>query len=161
MKSSDHNISRKDFLKGSAWAVAGFTLLPGIMTASPFFKDKNISAKGKISLKNVRLETGFTYEDGEVVATKTDLFCVEVENGKITKVAPNQPSAKGVDAKGFLMLPAFKDMHIHLDKTFYGDKWQAVRKRTGGIKGMIELEQKMLPEMLKNSTFKAEKMIEL
>ncbi len=60
-----------------------------------FFKDKNISAKGKISLKNVRLETGFTYEDGEVVATKTDLFCVEVENGKITKVAPNQPSAKG------------------------------------------------------------------
>ncbi|GAE64849.1 hypothetical protein CIN01S_09_03340 [Chryseobacterium indologenes NBRC 14944] len=131
------------------------------MTASPFFKDKNISAKGKISLKNVRLETGFTYEDGEVVSTKTDLFCVEVENGKITKVAPNQPSAKGVDAKGFLMLPAFKDMHIHLDKTFYGDKWQAVRKRTGGIKGMIELEQKMLPEMLKNSTFKAEKMIEL
>ncbi len=59
------------------------------------------------------------------------------------------------------MLPAFKDMHIHLDKTFYGDHWQAVRKRTGGVKGMIELEQKMLPEMLKNSTFKAEKMIEL
>jgi cytosine/adenosine deaminase-related metal-dependent hydrolase len=109
----------------------------------------------------VRLETGFEYEDGEVASTKTDLFYIEIENGKITKIAPNQPNAKAVDAKGFLMLPAFKDMHIHLDKTFYGDKWQAVRKRTGGIKGMIELEQKILPEMLKNSTFKAEKMIEL
>ncbi len=58
------------------------------------------------------------------------------------------------------MLPSFKDMHIHLDKTLYADKWQAVR-RAGGIKGMIELEQKVLPDMLKNSTYKAEKLIEL
>ncbi|MGU3376034.1 amidohydrolase [Chryseobacterium sp. M5A1_1a] len=161
MKTSDHNISRKDFIRNSALAMAGLTLIPNIMTASPFFDEKNISAKGKLSLKNVRLETGFEYQDGEVSATKTDLFCVEVENGKITKITPNQSNAKAIDAKGLLMLPAFKDMHIHLDKTFYGDKWQAVRKRTGGVKGMIELEQKMLPEMLNNSTFKAEKMIEL
>ncbi len=131
------------------------------MNASPFSDEKNNSVKGKLSLKNVRLETGFIYEEGDVTATKTDLFYIETENGKITKIATNQPGAKAIDAKGLLMLPAFKDMHIHLDKTFYGDKWQAVRKRTGGIKGMIGLEQKMLPEMLKNSTFKAEKMIEL
>ena len=161
MTTSDNTISRKDFIRNSALAMAGLTLIPNIMTASPFFDEKNVSAKGKLSLKNVRLETGFTYEEGDVIATKTDLFYIEVDNGKITKIAPNQPNAKAVDAKGLLMLPAFKDMHIHLDKTFYGDKWQAVRKRTGGIKGMIELEQKMLPEMLKNSTFKAEKMIEL
>ncbi|PWN70735.1 deaminase [Chryseobacterium phosphatilyticum] len=162
MKTSYNNISRKDFIKSSALAMTGLTLLPGAMTASPFFDDQNIWAKGKLSLKNVRLETGFTYEDGEVISTKTDLFYIEVENGKITKITTNQPNAKAaIDAKGLLMLPAFKDMHIHLDKTFYGDKWQAVRKRTGGIKGMIELEQKMLPDMLKNSTFKAEKMIEL
>jgi cytosine/adenosine deaminase-related metal-dependent hydrolase len=96
-----------------------------------------------------------------VVSTQTDLFYLETENGKITKISKNIPSAKAVDAKGMLMLPAFKDMHIHLDKTFYGDHWQAVRKRTGGVKGMIALEQKILPEMLKNSTLKAEKMIEL
>lgn len=131
------------------------------MTASPFFDKQNISAKGKLSLKNVRLETGFTYEEGEVISTETGLFYVEIENGKIKNVAPNQPNAKAVDAKGMLMLPAFKDMHIHLDKTFYGDQWKAVSKRSGGVKGMIALEQKMLPEMLKNSTFKAEKMIEL
>ncbi len=161
MKTSGNTISRKDFIKSSALAMTGLTLIPEIMTASPFFEEHSILAKGKMSLKNVRLETGFEYENGEVVSTKTDLFYIEVENGKITKVAPNQSNAKAVDAKGLLMLPAFKDMHIHLDKTFYGDKWQAVRKRTGGVKGMIGLEQKMLPEMLKNSTFKAEKMIEL
>ncbi|REC49488.1 amidohydrolase [Chryseobacterium pennipullorum] len=161
MKTSDNNISRKDFIRNSALAVAGVTLIPNIMAASPFSDEKSVFSKGKISFKNIRLETGFDYQDGEVSSTKTNLFYIEVENGKITKVSPNEPHANAVDAKGFLMLPAFKDMHIHLDKTFYGDQWQAVRKRTGGIKGMIELEQKMLPEMLKNSTFKAEKMIEL
>jgi len=155
------NISRKDFLKSSALAMAGLTLAPNIMMANSIFDSTTISAKGKLSLKNVRLEIGFEYEEGEVISTKTDLFYIEIENGKISKITPNQPNVKAVDAKGFLMLPAFKDMHIHLDKTFYGDKWQAVRKRTGGVKGMIALEQKMLPEMLKNSTFKAEKMIEL
>lgn len=157
-----NNISRKDFIKSSALAMAGLTLTSGTMSATNLFSE-NISplAKGKLSLKNVRLETGFEYEEGEVISTKTDLFCVEIENGKIIAIAPNQPNSKAIDAKGFLMLPAFKDMHIHLDKTFYGDQWQAVRKRTGGVKGMIALEQKILPEMLKNSTFKAEKMIEL
>nr|WP_312398309.1 amidohydrolase [Chryseobacterium sp.] len=160
MKTSN-NISRKDFLKSSALAMAGLTLSSSMMGATSIFSDTNFLAKDKLALKNVRLETGFEYEEGEVIATKTDLFYIEIENGKITKISPNQPNAKAIDAKGFLMLPAFKDMHIHLDKTFYGDKWQAVRKRTGGVKGMIALEQKMMPELLKNSTFKAEKMIEL
>jgi len=160
MNPSD-NISRKTFIKNSAWAMAGLTLVPDIISAKPIFDDQNQSADGKMSFKNVRLETGFIYEEGEVVSTQTDLFHLETENGKITKVSANLPNAKAVDAKGMLMLPAFKDMHIHLDKTFYGDHWQAVRKRTGGVKGMIALEQEILPEMLKNSTLKAEKMIEL
>lgn len=156
-----NNISRKDFLKSSALAMAGITLTPTVMSAKTLSEDKVLGVNGKLILKNVRLETGFEYEEGEVVSTKTDLFLVETENGKITKIAPNNPKAKAVDAKGFLMLPAFKDMHIHLDKTFYGDKWQAVRKRKGGVKGMIALEEQIMPEILKNSTYKAEKMIEL
>ena len=156
-----NNISRKDFLKSSALAMAGITLTPTVMSANTFSEDKVLGVNGRLILKNVRLETGFEYEEGEVISTKTDLFLVETENGKITKIAPNDPKAKAVDAKGFLMLPAFKDMHIHLDKTFYGDKWQAVRKRKGGVKGMIALEEQIMPEILKNSTYKAEKMIEL
>ncbi|MDF2831273.1 amidohydrolase [Chryseobacterium indoltheticum] len=156
-----NNISRKDFLKNSALAMAGITLTPTVMSANKLSEDKVLGVNGKLILKNVRLETGFEYEEGEVISTKTDLFLVETENGKITKIAPNDPKAKAVDAKGLLMLPAFKDMHIHLDKTFYGDKWQAVRTRKGGVKGMIALEEQIMPEILKNSTYKAEKMIEL
>lgn len=156
-----NNISQKDFLKSSALAMAGITLTPTVMSAKTLSEDKVLGVNGKLILKNVRLETGFEYEEGEVISTKTDLFLVETENGKVTKIAPNDPKAKAVDAKGFLMLPAFKDMHIHLDKTFYGDKWQAVRKRKGGVKGMIALEEQIMPEILKNSTYKAEKMIEL
>ncbi|MGI9650600.1 amidohydrolase [Chryseobacterium sp. RLHN22] len=157
-----NTISRKDFLKNSALAMAGISITPAMISAnSTVSEDKILSGNGKLMLKNVRLETGFEYDDDEVISTKTDLFLVETEDGKITQIAPNDPKAKAIDAKGFLMLPAFKDMHIHLDKTFYGDKWQAVRKRKGGVKGMIALEEQIMPEILKNSTYKAEKMIEL
>ncbi|CAI9684822.1 amidohydrolase family protein [Elizabethkingia anophelis] len=156
-------ITRKDFIKSSALAIAGLAISPSLLAASPFnlTNDKTLKGAKNIMLKNVRLETGFEYEGNEVVATKTGLFCVEIANGKIKAVTPNNPSAKAIDAKGLLMLPAFKDMHIHLDKTFYGGPWQAVRKRQSGVKGMIALEQQILPEMLKTSTHHAEKLIEL
>lgn len=114
-----------------------------------------------IKLKNVRLETGFEFIDDEVSSTKTELFTIEIENGKIKNISANTNDPNAIDAKGYLMLPSFKDMHIHLDKTYYGDKWQAVKRRKGGVKGMIALEQEIMPELLKTSTFKAEKLIEL
>ncbi|GEP91093.1 Cytosine/adenosine deaminase [Chitinophaga terrae (ex Kim and Jung 2007)] len=155
-----NKLSRKDFLKTSALAFAGITASNTILKAVPTSDGLN-GITASHTFKNVRLETGFEYEDGEVVHTKTDLFIVEVENGRIKNIRPNDPKAKATDAKGLLMLPAFRDMHIHLDKTFYGDKWQAVRRRQGGVKGMIALEQQILPEMLKTSTYKAEKLVEL
>ncbi|WP_312075131.1 amidohydrolase [Chryseobacterium sp.] len=152
--------SRKDFLKYSALAVAGLTIPTGVEAST---SSENIykTMNGRIIFKNVRLETGFIYENDEVIETKTDLFCVEILDGKIYRIFKNEALSNTVDAKGYLMLPAFKDMHIHLDKTFFGDKWQSVRRRSGGVKGMITLEQKLMPELLKNSTEKAEKMIEL
>lgn len=155
-------MSRKDFLKNSAWGFAGLSLLPGVLHAA----DNEINNQSKFTkvtsytLKNVRLETGFEYEGENVINTKTELFTVEIANEKIKAIKPNKPQSQAIDAKGLLMLPSFRDMHIHLDKTLYAEKWRAVR-RTGGIKGMIELEQKIMPELLKNSTYKAEKLIEL
>lgn len=159
-------ISRMDFLKNSAFGIAGATIGSGFLhsaTAAVIGENKQVHDKNSTSytLKNVRLEIGFEYDGDEVIHTQTALFCVKISDGKIQKILPNIPNAQAIDAKGFLMLPAFRDMHIHLDKTFYGDKWQAVRRRTGGVKGMIALEQQMLPEILENSTFKAEKLIEL
>lgn len=164
MKNS--NISRKGFLKNSALGVAGLTIGSGFLNSAAAVTIRTaVKTSNDVgllyTLKNVRLETGFDYEEGEVVSTKTALFCVEISNGKISAIVPNKPLSEAIDAKGFLMLPAFRDMHIHLDKTFYGGNWQAIRKRTNGVKGMIALEQQILPAMLKNSTYKAEKIIEL
>ncbi|WP_234993242.1 amidohydrolase [Sphingobacterium lactis] len=122
---------------------------------------EKMNSSGKQQYKNVRLETGFEYDGEEVIGTKTDLFLITVENGLIAKIEPNTNASDAIDAKGYLMLPSFKDMHIHLDKTFYGDQWKATRRRSGGVKGMIALEQQMMPDLLKNSTEKAEKLIEL
>lgn len=147
------NMSRKNFIKSSAISLAGATLIPNMLKA------ENMNS---IIISNVRLETGFEYEDNEVIATKTDLFSIEIENGKFKSISPNKISEKNyLDARGLLMLPSFKDMHIHLDKTFYGDKWQAVKRRSGGVKGMIALEQENMASILEKSTYKAEKLIEL
>lgn len=160
-------ISRKDFLKISAMGIAGATLFPSSIGATT--NDESKEKKGldlkkmnskNYTLKNVLLETGFEYEGEEVVGTKTGLFTIEIADGKIKNITANQPNANAIDAKGLLMLPSFKDMHIHLDKTLYSDRWRAVC-RQGGVKGMIALEQETLRDMLKNSTQKAERLIEL
>ncbi|SEH29204.1 amidohydrolase [Chryseobacterium culicis] len=120
-----------------------------------------LTAKGTYSLKNVRLETGFEYENGEVTGTKTDLFSIEIEDGKIKAVRPNIPASNAIDAKGYLMLPAFRDMHIHLDKTLYGLPWQALSPKRKTVKDMIAYEQEIIPELLKTSVSRAEQLISL
>lgn len=118
-------------------------------------------AVGSYTLKNVRLETGFTYDDNDIVRTETDLFCVEIEGGEIKAIKPNDTRSKGIDAKGFLMLPAFKDMHVHLDKTLYGLPWQALSPKRKTVKDMIAYEQEIIPELLKTSIVRAEQLISL
>ncbi|MFS4431116.1 amidohydrolase [Chryseobacterium sp. S90] len=120
-----------------------------------------LAAKGKYSLKNVRLETGFEYENEEVTGTTTDLFSIEIEDGKIKAVKANDPASKAIDAKGYLMLPAFRDMHIHLDKTLYGLPWQALSPKRRTVKDMIAYEQEIIPELLKTSVSRAEQLISL
>lgn len=159
------NISRKDFLKNSVLGFAGIALSPQALMADTNLKEQMDNTDklnfNKMVINNVRLETGFDYSNDEIIGTKTDLFTIEIEEGKIKRIGPNSNVPNAIDGKGLLMLPSFKDMHIHLDKTYYGDKWQAVRRRTGGVKGMIKLEQEIMPELLKTSTHKAEKLIEL
>ena len=120
-----------------------------------------LTAKGKYTLKNVRLETGFEYENEEVIGTKTGLFSIEIEDGKIKTVKANDPASEAIDAKGYLMLPAFRDMHIHLDKTLYGLPWQALSPKRKTVKDMIAYEQQIIPELLKTSVSRAEQLISL
>ncbi|NLR80383.1 amidohydrolase [Chitinophaga eiseniae] len=119
-----------------------------------------IANDGRYTFKNVLLETGFEYDGDEVVKTKTALFCVEIAEGKIVAITPNDPGKTTIDAKGWLMLPAFKDMHAHLDKMLYGLPWQAVSAKRRTVKDQIAYEQKMIPEWLKTSIGRTEKLIE-
>ncbi|MBZ4188507.1 amidohydrolase [Niabella beijingensis] len=154
------SISRKDFIKNSSILFAAGSGL--LATGQTVAAGEKLPAAGKLlRLKNVLLETGFEYEEGEVSATKTELFTIEINDGKISALLPNNTTGAGTDAKGLLLLPAFKEMHIHLDKTYYGEKWKATNRKGGGVKGMIALEQQIIPELLKTSTYKAEKLIEL
>jgi len=125
-------------------------------------KDERQKERSTYTLKNVRLETGFIYDDdNNITATKTALFSLKIEDGKIAAIHENRNIPGAIDAKGYLMLPAFKDMHIHLDKTFYGGPWRAKSPKNRSVKDMIAFEQQNLPEMLKTSTEKAERIIEL
>lgn len=118
--------------------------------------------KGHYTIKNVRLETGFITNDNGVYTTQTGLFCVEVTAGKISRIYANDhPPAHAVDAKGYLMLPAFKDMHVHLDKTLYGLPWQALSPKKRTVLEMIAYEQEIIPELLKTSADRAGQLIEL
>ncbi|WP_420489360.1 amidohydrolase [Neobacillus niacini] len=116
-------------------------------------------------LLNVRLESGYKYENGLVVSTETVLRNLQITNGKITRIldtkATYNKNLDCYDAKGMLLLPSFRDMHIHLDKTYYGGPWRAAHMRKNGIFDMIALEEKLLPELLPTAQERAEKLIEL
>jgi cytosine/adenosine deaminase-related metal-dependent hydrolase len=160
----NQGISRKDFIRNSALGVAGVAVGSGFLhaeTAIGSERNATITTGKNYTLKNVRLETGFAYEGDEVVHTNTSLFCIEIADGKIKAVLPNQPGAVAVDAKGLLMLPAFRDMHIHLDKTYYGLPWKATSAKRSSVKDMIAFEQQIIPDLLKTSISRTGKLIEL
>lgn len=83
-------------------------------------------------LDNVLLETGFDYENGVAVQTRTARQTVEIQDGKIVALRENKQHPDATlphyDAGGKLMLPTTRDMHIHLDKTFYGGPWRSLNR---------------------------------
>ena len=115
-------------------------------------------------LTNVRLEQGYIMEDGQVVGTKTEICHVRIEDSVIAEVVEAgteivSPLPK-YDGKQLLMLPSFEEAHIHLDKTYYGGPWQAVRKVTS-IFERIEEEKRLLPKLLPTARQQAERILEL
>lgn len=115
-------------------------------------------------LCNVRMESGYHYDNGRVTGTKTEICHIRIENGTIAQIVAEAPPIIGdipvLDAKQLLMLPSFKEMHIHIDKTYYGGPWKAVRP-VSTIFGRIEEERELLPKQLPTARERAEKMIEL
>ncbi|QKJ86701.1 N-isopropylammelide isopropyl amidohydrolase [Paramixta manurensis] len=168
--------SRRTFLSHSAKITAGSALLAAGMASAAQHSPasdacNNANRIHQISvdhyrLRNVRLEEGFEQQDGDIVATRTGLWQLEIKQGKIisiTEMSHQHNDALPVfDAEGGLLLPATRDMHIHLDKTFYGGPWRAPLPRKGKtIMDMIAREQVLIPQLLPTSQQRAEAIIGL
>jgi cytosine/adenosine deaminase-related metal-dependent hydrolase len=121
---------------------------------------------GNYYLSGVRLEVSFEYDGEMVVGTRTGVYTLEIEDGRIKALhgagSVLDAALPVYDAQGKLALPALRDMHIHLDKTFYGGPWQAPRTRSGTtIMDMIAREQVLIPQLLPTSQARSEGLIAL
>jgi len=168
--------SRRAFLGqtgGMATACAVIGLASGSATAAPATRSSAAPTTGTQSvtdqhycLTDVRLEDGFEYDGDTVIATRTGLYALEIKAGKIVALhSAGSALPAGLpryQAHGQLALPTMRDMHIHLDKTFYGGPWQAPLPRQGKtILDMIAREEKLLPQLLPTSQQRAEALIAL
>ncbi|NRS49117.1 amidohydrolase family protein [Brevibacillus sp. HB2.2] len=114
-------------------------------------------------ITNVRLESGYRKENDKVVATDTEVAHLLIEDGRIAQIvsgAALQTELPTKDASGLLALPSFRDMHIHIDKTYYGGPWKAVTP-VKSILGRLEEESQLMPKLLPTAQERAEKMLEL
>ncbi|GLX67161.1 amidohydrolase [Paenibacillus glycanilyticus] len=116
-------------------------------------------------LTNVRLEEGYQMEAGVPARTITGSYHLFIQDEKIRLI---RPAGSGLpsdnyscyDAEDSLMLPAFRDMHIHLDKTYYSGPWKAVEPPFS-VLARIEEEAVLLHQLLPKSQERAEALIDL
>ncbi|MGE7918808.1 amidohydrolase [Viridibacillus sp. NPDC093762] len=114
-------------------------------------------------IKNAKLETGFSYINGHIVSTQTELFDVLITNGQVIEIGKDIQASniEILDAQEALLMPAFRDMHIHVDKTYFSGPWKACKSITKGILTRIEEEEELLPAQLPTALHRAENMIQL
>src|SRR5690606_4161481 len=71
---------------------------------------------------------------------------IAVKDGRFASlgaVPVDAPAAETVDLQGRLVLPGFVDGHIHLDKSFVGDRWHPHRG-AADLRGRLAIEKEEL-----------------
>jgi len=116
-------------------------------------------------LKNAYIETGYKKGNGRVVGTMTEMCHLLIEDGKISKIIkPSEQFELGflpvIDAKGMLLLPSFIEKHVHLDKTYLGDKWRACIPASGVIE-RCNIEKNILASISSSTQERAEALLEV
>lgn len=116
-------------------------------------------------LINVTLDIGFEFEDEKIKGTKTALYNLYINNGVIEKIQlaniPFDTSHMPVqDARNLLALPAFKEMHNHLDKTYLGLPWKSCTPAANLLE-RLTLEAAELVELASTGQHRAEQMLHL
>ncbi|SAK91411.1 amidohydrolase family protein [Caballeronia ptereochthonis] len=72
------------------------------------------------------------------------------KNGRFASIGPQCPdtgSAEVIDLAGHLVLPGFVDGHIHLDKSFVGDRWHPHRP-VASLRQRLAIEKEELASAL-------------
>ncbi|GLC88175.1 amidohydrolase [Lysinibacillus piscis] len=114
-------------------------------------------------LTNVLLETGEYIKDNDTVGTKVEQFHLEITDGVISQIVSASEtidaSRNVTDMKGKLLLPAFKEMHNHLDKTYLSLPWKAVVPAKN-LKDRLDKEAKELTILAPTAKQRALAMIE-
>ena len=68
---------------------------------------------------------------------------IRCRDGRIAAIGPKITAPDAVDGAGRLLLPAFVEPHVHLDKTLWGEAWQP-GKRAAKLRDYIENERRVL-----------------
>ncbi|MFD2830794.1 amidohydrolase [Corticicoccus populi] len=113
-------------------------------------------------LQNVLLEYGIQKNNNNPDSTITQTKDILIENGVISKIENNIPVPSNTEvynADEQLLLPSFREMHIHIDKTYFSGPWKAPKPITNGILTRIEEEQQLLPEQLEFAPERADNFV--
>lgn len=114
-------------------------------------------------IKQAQLETGYQYNNDFIVGTTIAPFDILIEDGQFKQIAPMieiEPDMEVIEANGQLLLPSFREMHIHIDKTYFSGEWKAPIPITKGILTRIEEELTLLPKQLPFAKERATKMVQ-
>lgn len=68
---------------------------------------------------------------------------IRCKDGRIAAIGPDVTEPDAVDGGGRLVLPAFVEPHVHLDKTLWGEAWQP-GQRASRLLDYIENERRVL-----------------
>lgn len=68
---------------------------------------------------------------------------IRCRDARIEAIGPDITALDAVDGAGRLVLPAFVEPHVHLDKTLWGEAWQP-GKRAEKLRDYIENERRVL-----------------
>lgn len=112
----------------------------------------------------MKLETGESRHQDNSPKTETKLFHIQVkDSGSIESIIPASsvvPKKDAININGKLALPAFKEMHNHLDKTYLSLGWKACQP-VNHLSERLQLEAAELEELSETVTQRASAMIEL
>ncbi|MDI6908577.1 amidohydrolase family protein [Nocardioides sp.] len=99
-------------------------------------------------LDNVRFDGAIVDEPGGFAHTESIQAAVEVRDGVIAAITSTAPAdSEVIDGGGLLLLPPLRDLHIHVDKTYYGGPWRAPALARS-LADRIDQEVALLPELV-------------